>query len=145
YNFEKLLDLLDLGIEEGSPEIGVWVSGFYGSGKSSFTKYLGFALDRDRKIDGKSFLEHLQNQFRDVTLKQRLSTVAKKHDPVVIMLDLASEMLAGATMAEISTVLYEKVMQWAGYSRDRKIAYLELMLEKDGKLDDFERRIQELA
>ena len=28
----------------GGHEIGVWVSGFYGSGKSSFTKYLGFFL-----------------------------------------------------------------------------------------------------
>ena len=28
-------------------------------------------------------------------------------------------------MAEISTVLYFKVMQWAGYSRDLKVADLE--------------------
>src|ERR1051325_459044 len=31
--------------------IAVWVSGFFGSGKSSFAKYLGLALE-DRKIDG---------------------------------------------------------------------------------------------
>jgi hypothetical protein len=43
-NFEKLLDLLDSGMEGSwNKEIGVWVSGFYGSGKSSFTKYLGFS------------------------------------------------------------------------------------------------------
>ena len=29
YNFEKLLNLIDDGIEKGSNEIGVWVSGFY--------------------------------------------------------------------------------------------------------------------
>ena len=33
------------------------------------------------------------------------------------MLDLASEMLAGATMEDVSTVLYYKVLQWAGYSQ----------------------------
>jgi len=37
-------------------------------------------------------------------------------------LDLAGEQLAGAAMAEISSVLYSKVMQWAGYSKDRKVA-----------------------
>jgi hypothetical protein len=143
HNFEKLLNLIDRGIEEGSNEIGVWVSGFYGSGKSSFTKYFGFALDQDRKIGDKPFLDYLQDRFESKKLQQRLSTVAKKHDPTVLMLDLASEQLAGATMAEISSVLYAKVMQWAGYSRDRKIAYLELMLEQDGKLKEFEAEVEE--
>ena len=36
-------------------EIGVWVSGFYGSGKSSFTKYLAFALDPSRTLGGEPF------------------------------------------------------------------------------------------
>ena len=61
------------------------------------------------------------------------------------MLDLAAEQLAGATMAEISTVLYAKVMQWAGYSRDVKIAYLEFMLEKEDRLEAFKSRIAELS
>jgi hypothetical protein len=61
------------------------------------------------------------------------------------MLDLASAQLAGAAMAEISSVLYWTVMQWAGYSKDKKVAYLQLMLERDGKWDAFEKRIKELA
>jgi len=145
-NFERLLDRLEEGLSGGEPlEVGVWVSGFYGSGKSSFTKYLGFALDKTRALDDKPFLEWLQNQFESKTLRARLAAVAKKYPSTVIMLDLASEMLAGATMAEISTVLYSKVMQWAGYSRDEKVAYLELLLEKDGKLDEFKERISELS
>lgn len=39
--FRKLLDRMHVAMEAGGEnEIGVWVSGFYGSGKSSFTKYL---------------------------------------------------------------------------------------------------------
>jgi len=144
-SFEKLLDAIDFGMGEGSNEVGVWVSGFYGSGKSSFTKYFGFALDQSYRIDSKPFLQYLQNRFNSTTLRQRLSTVANNHKPAVIMLDLASEQLAGASMAEISTVLYAKVMQWAGYSRDRKVAYLEFMLERDAKLYDFKQQIAALA
>ena len=43
---------MDMGDEN---EVGVWVSGFYGSGKSSFTKYLGLALDSSVQIDGVPF------------------------------------------------------------------------------------------
>lgn len=145
-HFDRMLDRLEQGMGgDHEVEVGVWVSGFYGSGKSSFTKYLGFALDPHRKIDEKPFLQWLQNQFSSGQLRQRLAATAKRFPSAVIMLDLASEMLAGATMAEITTVLYAKVMQWAGYSRDAKIAYLEFMLEKEGRLDAFKDRIGELS
>ena len=145
-HFDRLLDQFEYGMSGGAnAETGVWVSGFYGSGKSSFTKYLGFALDPGKTIEGRPFLSLLQNQFTSKALRARLQTMAQRFPSVVIMLDLASEQLSGATMAEISSVLYHKVMQWAGYSRDEKIAYLEFMLERDNKMVDFESRIVSLA
>lgn len=145
-NLERLLDLLDEGMGGGdSREVGVWVSGFYGSGKSSFTKYLGFALDEDCEIDGTPFLKWLQNQCASQALRARLATVAQRHPATVIMLDLAASALTGASQEKISNTVYYSVMQWAGYSRDKKIAYLEFMLERDGKMAEFEARITELT
>ena len=46
-------------------------------------------------------------------------------------------------MEDISTVLYLKVLQWAGYSEDLKVAELERMLEIDGKLAAFQKRAAE--
>jgi uncharacterized membrane protein len=126
-------------------EIGVWVSGFYGSGKSSFTKYLGFALNRRMKVGDRTFLQLLQNQLAGNQVRALLNQVAATYDAEVIFLDLASEMLAGASMEDVSTVLYLKVLQWAGYSEELKVAELERMLEKDGKLEKFcERAKQDL-
>ena len=144
-SLERLLDELDRGFSGDGGEIGVWVSGFYGSGKSSFTKYLGFALDPKIKVDERPFIEWLRDQTRSTTLRQRLATVATRHPAAVIMIDLASEQIAGATMAEISTVLWWKVLQWAGYPTETKTAYLQLMLERDGKMDAFKERIKELS
>ena len=60
--FRKLLDRMQLAMESGREnEVGVWVSGFYGSGKSSFTKYLGLAFDDQRTIDGTPFIKYLQD------------------------------------------------------------------------------------
>ena len=124
--FEKLLSKMQLAMQSGGEhEIGVWVSGFYGSGKSSFTKYLGMALDDRIKVDGEPFLKHLQDRFKKPQTKALLSTVAKQHSAAVILLDLASEMLAGATMEDVSTVLYYKVLHWAGYSRTLKVSAFE--------------------
>jgi len=145
-HFFRLLDIMDQSMSgDAVVDTSAWVSGFYGSGKSSFTKYLGFALDPSKRIGERAFLDYLVDQFSKLTVKQKLKTVAAKHPLTVIMIDLASNQLAGAGMADVSSVLYWQVMQWAGYSRDRKIAYLEFMLERDGKREFFEKRYTALS
>lgn len=136
--FHQLLDKMQRAMESGGEhEVGVWVSGFYGSGKSSFTKYLGLALDGDVRVDGTAFLDRLQDRFNRPQTKALLSTVAKRFPATVVFLDLASEHLAGATMEEVSTVLYYKVLQRAGYSRNLKVAAFERKLKRDERFDEF--------
>jgi hypothetical protein len=143
-SFEDLLRKMQLAQQGGGGhEIGVWVSGFYGSGKSSFTKYLGFSLDRDMKVGGDPFVKLLQNQLGSAGTRAMFNQVSTVYDAAVLFLDLASEMLAGASMEDISTVLYLKVLQWAGYSEDLKVAELERMLEAEGKLEAFKARAKE--
>ena len=140
--FQKLLNNMSAAMEQGGEnDIGVWVSGFYGSGKSSFTKYLGLALDDSVQVDGVRFLKHLQDRLNISTTKALLATIASKYPAAVVMLDLASEMLAGATMEDVSTVLYYKVLQWAGYSRNLKVAAFERRLQKDGRYQEFLDRV----
>ena len=135
---EKLLENIQAGLESGGGhEVGVWVSGFYGSGKSSFTKYLGLALDDSVTIDGRPFLEHLHNRLRRAQTKALLNTVASRLSAAVIMLDLASQQIAGATLAEVSAVLFYRVLQQLGYSRNMKVAALERKLKKDGRYQEF--------
>ncbi len=140
--FRKLLDRMQLAMETGGEnEVGVWVSGFYGSGKSSFTKYLGLAFDDQRTIDGTPFIKYLQDRLHKPQTKALLGAVAQRFPAAVVMLDLASEMLAGATMEDVSTVLYFKVLQWAGYSRNLKVAAFERMIEKDGRTPELHERV----
>jgi len=143
--FEKLLMRIQTALDTGpgaQNEVGVWVSGFYGSGKSSFTKYLGLALDERVQVDGLRFLKHLQDRMHRPQTKALLATVSSRYPAAVVMLDLASEMLAGATMEDVSTVLYYKVLQWAGYSRNLKVAALERRLQRDGRYPEFIARVE---
>lgn len=145
-HYERLMNNFTDGFQSGGGhEVGVWVSGFYGSGKSSFTKYLGFALDPSRKIKGEPFLKRLQNQFPELPLRQQLAVLAAKFPATVIMLDLASVASARSVNEGISRLLYDEVMDWAGYSKDEKLRLLEFLLEKDGKLAAFEARFAEVS
>jgi len=72
----------------------------------SFTKYLGLAYDERVMIDGKPFLRHLQDRLHRPQTRALLSKLSARFPAAVVMLDLASEQIAGATMAEVSTVLY---------------------------------------
>jgi len=142
--FRKFLDTFGEGVRSSQvTEIGVWVAGFYGSGKSSFTKYLGFGLDRSRLVGGRPFLDLLCERLRSAEIKANLRTLAAQHSTAVIFLDLGSEQLADTSTAPVSTVLYWKVLQWAGYSSEKKLAELEFTLEARGQADRFRRAYQE--
>lgn len=139
--FRKFLDAYSEGVQGGHvTEVGVWVSGFYGSGKSSFTKYLGASLDPTRQVQGKPFLELLCDRFPRNEIPAALRTVSKKYPAAVVLLDLGAEQLAESAAAPVSTVLYWKVLQWAGFSKEKKTAQLEFTLDRRGKYDEFKQK-----
>lgn len=137
-SFRRFIEVYEAGVRGGDvTEVGVWVSGFYGSGKSSFTKYLGFALDPERKIGGVTFLDRLAAHFRARDLQQLYRTTAKKFPATVVMLDLARDQLVESSAVPIAQVLYAKILQQVGYSKVPKLADVEVRLDEDGRLDDF--------
>jgi hypothetical protein len=142
--FRKFLDTFGAGVRCGQvTEIGVWVAGFYGSGKSSFTKYLGFSLDRDRLVRGRPFLDLLCERLGSAEIKGGLRTLVTQFPAAVIFLDLGSEQLADTSSASVSTVLYWKVLQWAGYSKEKKLAEMEFTLEARNLSDRFRKLYRE--
>lgn len=144
-NFQKLLDALHAGMDADSHEVGIWVSGFYGSGKSSFSKNFGLALDKSLVIDGVPFRERLGNRINNLPISQQLKTLVEKYSPQVFLINLATQRIStyGNTLPPVSDVLYHQVMIWAGYAPEAKIALLERKLEMDGKLDAFIQAIKE--
>jgi hypothetical protein len=57
--------------------IGVWVSGFFGSGKSSFAKYLGYAL-QNKTFLGKHFSDLFKQQIDDGRISDLLDLINTK-------------------------------------------------------------------
>jgi len=143
FNFEKVLDAMDAGMQSRSKEVGIWVSGFYGSGKSSFAKYFGLGLKKNYLIEGISFQERLINRINSEKIASQLKSLIKNYDPEVFLIDLATQTIAGYTMAPVGTIIYNEIMKWAGYAPEEKIALLERKLELDGKFDEFKKKVKE--
>src|SRR3954452_16066235 len=76
--YHDLLKAIAEAPSEPHESVGVWISGFFGSGKSSFAKNLGYAL-QNRKSLGQNFAD---------LFKQQLHDPAKKDTRIGALLDL---------------------------------------------------------
>ena len=124
----------------GGPELPtVWISGFYGSGKSSFAKLLGLAMDGVALPNGTSLAEALLQ--RDLSpcsdeLRTAWAHLRQKIDPLAVVFDL------GATARDhehIHAAALRQVQLRLGYcSTEPLVADFELKLERDGEWVRFE-------
>ena len=139
----NILERIDEATSTPGVETGIWVSGFYGSGKSSFSKYLGLAFDRDFFVNGQPFVERFAARIDDKRTEQRLKTVTNKLNAAVMMLDLADDQITG--IQEVSELLYFQTLRWLGYcSKSAAIANFEIQLEEDGLYEKFCERFRVL-
>ncbi len=132
----------------GSPTegVGVWISGFFGSGKSSFAKNLGYVL-ANRKVLGKSaaqlFVAQLQQQNpKDEQVQQiaeRVDYINKRFDAHVIMFDVQVDRAVQRTTEPIAEIMYTVLLRELDYAQDYDLAELEISLEGEGRLAAFVR------
>lgn len=88
-NYEDVIGDLQSAFDNGSKEVGIWVAGFYGSGKSSFAKYLGLSFDKSILIEGVTFGDKLMSRINDVGITAMHKTIIARHNPQVVMIDLS--------------------------------------------------------
>src|SRR5262245_42804749 len=70
--------------------VGVWVSGFFGSGKSSFAKNLGYAL-QNRTVLGSPFADLFKQQIGDPRIGDLLDSINARYPTEVILFEVAKE------------------------------------------------------
>src|SRR5262249_28302874 len=116
--------------------IGVWVSGFFGSGKSSFAKNLGLAL-QNRAVMGHPFADLFKKQIADPTVASLLESITSRFSTEVILFEVAKERDTRKVTERIAELIYTVLLRHLGYAEDFDIAELEIELEAEGRLDQF--------
>lgn len=115
-----------------------WISGFYGSGKSSFAKLLGLSLDGVVLPDGTplwSALLQRDDSPRRNELVDAWNTLAKLVDPMAVVFDIGGVARDGE---HIHSAVLRLVQARLGYcSKSNLVADFELRLERDEEWETF--------
>jgi hypothetical protein len=123
--------------------IGVWVSGFFGSGKSSFAKYLGLALE-DRTFAGNGAAELLAASIGDDAITVLLKSIGEHIPTHAVIFDVSVDRGIRSGNQTITEIMYRLFLQSLGYARDLDLSELEITLEQQDRLDIFKQQYAEI-
>lgn len=143
--YRELLDAVAEGPATATEDVGVWISGFFGSGKSSFAKNLGYILANRTVLDqpaAEIFIRQLEQQSPhddgNVTrIRDLLAYITNRYNTHVIMFDVQVDRAVRKATEPIAEIMYTVLLRELDYAQDYDLAELEIELEAEGRLGDF--------
>lgn len=138
-HFSTFLTNYEHSLDVPTDKIGVWISGFFGSGKSHFLKMLSYLLS-DRVVGGKRAISYFEDKLNDPMMFAQLERCAAVTTKTILFnIDSKSPINKDATaiLRVFAKVFYEHL---GFYGNDLKVARFEQFVSKQGKLEAFRER-----
>ncbi len=127
--------------------MGVWVSGFFGSGKSHFAKILGFLLQNDELDDGSGdhcidvFSKHLSDTPRGRDIRLRLGELKHSTEIKTLAFEIRSRQSLNNPYS-VGEILLGEFYRSIGLSENFVVARIERRLERRALLSSLEKMYQ---
>lgn len=123
--------------------IAIWVSGFFGSGKSSFAKMLGLSI-ANRTVAGESAAERFAERAGDKKLTVLLNAITEKIPTHAVIFDVSTDRGIRSGNQTLTEIMYGLFLQSLGYAKDLDLSELEIGLEEKGQLARFEEEYKRI-
>ena len=128
---------------EETADIGVWISGFFGSGKSHFLKMLSYLLE-NKEVQGIKTVERFRAKFADDPATFMLIDRATRGKTHTILFNIDIEGSINKDKTAVLRVFAKMFYNYLGfYGENLKVAKLEQFIAKKGKTEEFRRVFEE--
>jgi len=135
--YESLFSAMAAAAKSPNEGVAVWISGFSGSGKSSFAKNLGYVL-ANREVLGSPASSLFLKQVQSKPITEYVEFLNRAVPYEVFMFDVQVELPPQLNAEQIAEVMYRVVLRDLDYAEDYAISELESELEKEGQLAAFQ-------
>jgi len=137
-NFNEFFEAYSRDILDSTDRIGVWISGFFGSGKSHFLKILSYVLSNET-IGNKSTLDYFYSkELQDSTLRNMELINNQSTDTILFNIDSKSDRASESHRDAIVNVLNRVFNEMQGFCGSMPwIADMERQMTEDGVYEDF--------
>ncbi len=142
-HFATFFDQYAKAIDHPTDQVGVWISGFFGSGKSHFLKMLSYLLS-NKEVDGRCAFDYFADKFDDPMMYATVQRCVRiPTESILFNIDIEGPINKDATV--VLRIFAKVFYNHCGfYGEDLKVAKLERFIDKQSKTEAFRAAFQEV-
>jgi hypothetical protein len=144
-HFRDFFDNYEKGINGNTDKMGVWISGFFGSGKSHFLKILSYLL-QNSVVEGKRAIEYFTDgeKIEDSMLIAKMTNSGTiSSDVMLFNIDSKGSAKVGSGKEAIVEVFMKVFNEMQGYCGSIPyLAEFERQLDGEGRFEEFKEKFE---
>ncbi len=145
-HFDRFFDAYRKGTQARTDKIGVWISGFFGSGKSHFLKILSYLLS-NRTYGGLKPISYFDGKIADNRILADMKVAGETSADIILFnIDAKSDADSKTNKDAIVKVFMKVFNEMQGFCGSMPwIADLERQMSRDGVYEDFKACFYEIS